>query len=125
MGSSPTRGVRGVFFVFFCLRLLQLYDWAHTNRHLLLELCREQQSGEDGVMTTDAFTSVLHTMGAPLQPDHITSLLTIYDKKGEGVINYDDFISEQKYIHAVSHSQLHIHIHIRRSRRIIYFYTAI
>ena len=55
-------------------------------------------------MTTDAFTSVLHSMGVPLQSDDIVSLLNIYDKKGGGVINYDDFISEQKYIHAVSHN---------------------
>ena len=53
-------------------------------------------------MTTEAFTSVLHTMGVPLQSDDIMSLITIYDKKGEGVMNYDDYISEQKYIHAVS-----------------------
>ena len=53
-------------------------------------------------MTTEAFTSVLHTMGVPLQSDDITSLIAIYDKKGEGVMNYDDYVSEQKYIHAVS-----------------------
>ena len=41
-------------------------------------------------------------MGVPLQSDDLTSLLAIYDKKGEGVMNYDDYISEQKYIHAVS-----------------------
>ena len=43
-------------------------------------------------------------MELPLQSDDIIKLLSIYDKKGEGKINYDDFISEQKYIHAVSHS---------------------
>lgn len=26
----------------------------------------------------------------------------MYDKKGEGSMSYDDFLSEQKYIHAVS-----------------------
>ena len=41
-------------------------------------------------------------MGAPLQSEHLTTLLGIYDKKGEGVMNYDDYLSEQKYIHAVS-----------------------
>jgi ankyrin repeat protein len=79
---------------------IQLYDWTQVNKRQLLELCREQQSGEGGVITTEAFTSVLHTMGAPLQSEGLTSLLAIYDKKGEGVMNYDDFISEQKFIHA-------------------------
>ena len=75
------------------------------NKPRLLELCREQQSGEGGVITTEAFTSVLHTMGAPLESEGLTSLLAIYDKKGEGVMNYDDFISEQKFIHAVSNAE--------------------
>ena len=55
------------------------------------------------MISTEGFTSVLHTMGAPLQSEHLESLFSIYDKKGEGVMNYDDFISEQKFIHAVRH----------------------
>lgn len=86
----------------FFLLHFQLYDWTQTNKRLLLELCREQQSGDGLTITTDAFTSVLQSMGAPLESEHLTSLLNIYDKKGEGVVNYDDYISEQKYIHAVS-----------------------
>ena len=66
-----------------------------------MDFCRAQETKE-GVMATDAFTSVLKTLGASLQSDGVTKLLTIYDKKAEGVVNYDDFISEQKYIHAVS-----------------------
>ena len=66
-----------------------------------MDFCRAQETKE-GVMATDAFTSVLETLGASLQSDGVTKLLTIYDKKAEGVMNYDDFISEQKYIHAVS-----------------------
>ena len=75
------------------------------NKQLLLDLCHEQRSGDGGAIATDAFTSILHTMRVPLQSDNLTSLLAIYDKKGEGVMNYDDYISEQKYIHAVSHGQ--------------------
>lgn len=89
--------------LFFLLALLQLYDWAQTNKHLLLDLCREHRSGDSYMIITEAFTSsVLQPMGAPLQSENLTSLLAIYDKKVEGVINYDDFIFEQKYIHAVS-----------------------
>lgn len=50
-------------------------------------------------------------MGAPLESEHLTSLFAIYDKKGEGVMNYDDFISEQKFIHAVSTGILLRHKH--------------
>ena len=83
------------------------------NKRQLLELCREQKTGEGGVITTEAFTSVLHAMGAPLQSEHLTSLFAIYDKKGEGVMNCDDFISEQKFIHAVSNAQYGCTLEIR------------
>lgn len=41
-------------------------------------------------------------MGMSLQSDERSKLIKIYDKKGEGFVNWDDLVSEHKYIHAVS-----------------------
>ena len=40
-------------------------------------------------------------MGAPLTGQDMTKLMRIYDKKGEGHLDWDDLISEHKYINVV------------------------
>ena len=72
------------------------------NKRDIMDLLRAQDPKGTGMIPTDAFTSTLQSIKAPLEHDELSKLLAIYDKKGEGVMNYDDFISEQKYIHAVS-----------------------
>lgn len=72
------------------------------NKRDIMDLLRAQDPNGTGTIPTDTFTSILQSIKAPLEHDELSKLLTIYDKKGEGVMNYDDFISEQKYIHAVS-----------------------
>lgn len=39
---------------------------------------------------------------APLNEEQWENFLKIYDKKGEGSINWDDILSDHKYVHAVS-----------------------
>lgn len=72
------------------------------NRHSVLDLLREQDPDNKGTLPTDTFTSTLQSIAVPLESDEFSKLLALYDKKGEGVMNYDDFLTEQKYIHAVS-----------------------
>ena len=38
----------------------------------------------------------------PLGPEELKKLVSICDKKGEGVLNYDDLLSDHKYINIVS-----------------------
>ena len=75
------------------------------NKRALIDLLREQEAADSQVITTDAFVGILERMRAPVQSEDLMELFSIYDKKKEGLINYDDFISEQKYIHAVSNVQ--------------------
>ena len=81
------------------------------NKRALIDIFREQEAAEREVITTDAFMGILERMRVPLQSEDLMELFSIYDKKNEGLINYDDFISEQKYIHAVSqvHSIVTVH----------------
>ena len=68
----------------------------------MIDLLREQDPDSKGTISTDALTSTLQSIAVPLESDEFSKLLALYDKKGEGVMNYNDFLSEQKYIHAVS-----------------------
>ena len=72
------------------------------NKRAILDLLKEEDPGRSGTLPSDLFTSVLQRIEVPLDAEEISKLLAVYDKKGEGVVNYDDFLSEQKYIHAVS-----------------------
>ena len=81
---------------------VQLHDWVQVNKRLLLDSYREEDMERKGIMASDTFTSVLKTLGSPLEEADFQKLLSTYDKKGEGKINYEDFISEQKYVNAVS-----------------------
>ena len=71
------------------------------NKRAVLELLKEKSTEKSDVVTTELFFSVLEEIGAPLDSDCKSRLLAIYDKKGEGKINYDDFITDQKFVHAV------------------------
>lgn len=71
------------------------------NKRAVVELLKEKNPEKSDVVTTELFFSILEEIGAPLDSDSKSRLLAIYDKKGEGKINYDDFITDQKFVHAV------------------------
>lgn len=71
------------------------------NKKVLLDLLKEQNTEKSEVITTEQFFSTLEGIAAPVDSDNKVKLLAIYDKKGEGKINYTDFITEQKFVHAV------------------------
>ena len=71
------------------------------NKKILLDLLKEQNTEKSEVITTEQFFSTLEGIAAPVDSDKKVKLLAIYDKKGEGKINYTDFITEQKFVHAV------------------------
>ena len=72
------------------------------NKKVVLDLLKEQSTEKSDAIATEQFFSVLEGIGAPLESDNKVKLLAIYDKKGEGKINYGDFLTEQKFVHAVS-----------------------
>ena len=72
------------------------------NKKVLVDLLKEQDEAKSEVITTEQFFSTLEGIAAPLDSDIKVKLLAIYDKKGEGKINYADFLTEQKFVHAVS-----------------------
>ncbi len=67
-----------------------------------MDVLKEQDEERSGVIPSDKFTEVLQGIGVPLQSEEFDKLLKVYDKKGEGKLNYEDFLTEQKFIHAVS-----------------------
>lgn len=67
-----------------------------------MDVLREEDKEKSGVIPTEEFKKVLQGMGVPLQEEGFEKLFKVYDKKGEGKINYEDFYTEQKFIHAVS-----------------------
>ncbi len=86
-----------------------------VNKIAVMDVLRGQDEERSGVIPSDKFTEVLQGIGVPLQSEEFDKLLKVYDKKGEGKLNYEDFLTEQKFIHAVSllwnsafmHAQVH------------------
>ena len=79
-----------------------------VNRQVVTDVLKEQDPDKSGVIPTQQFTSSLEGIGIPLQSEEFEKLIRVYDKKGEGKLNYDDFLTEQKYIHAVSINTLNL-----------------
>ena len=79
----------------------QLHDWVQVNKKAVHDLLKEQDTAKTDIVTTEQFFSTLEGVGVPLDSDNKGKLLAIYDKKGEGKLNYSDFIAEQKFVHAV------------------------
>lgn len=67
----------------------------------MLDVLRSQEENKGTVIPTEVFASALESMDAPLTGEDMSTLAHIYDKKGEGKFDWDDLISEHKYIHAV------------------------
>ena len=80
----------------------QLYDWLIVNKLAVKQLLKSFDYERTGVLETEEFFSSLTTMGIPLDEEGRTKLLSIYDKKKEGKVNYEDLLADHKYIHAVS-----------------------
>ena len=75
------------------------------NKPVVIDVLKEHDTNKSGVISTEEFTTSLQGIGVPLQSEEFDKLLKIYDKKGEGKLNYEDFLTEQKFIHAVSLSK--------------------
>jgi len=69
---------------------------------VVLDVLKEQDVDKKSVLSTEQFTGALQGIGVPLGPEEFQKLIKVYDKKGEGKLNYDDLLTEQKFIHAVS-----------------------
>lgn len=90
------------------LRLLsQLYDWLIVNKVAVKEMLCSYDPDKTGTIETEDFFSSLSGMGMPLTEEGRTKLLAVYDKKGEGKMNYNDLLADHKYIHAVSLGYMH------------------
>ncbi len=72
------------------------------NKLAVKELLKSKDEESSGSLPVEAFFECLADLGAPLEEEHKTKLLAIYDKKGEGSLSYRDLLDEHKYIHAVS-----------------------
>lgn len=60
-------------------------------------------SGENknGTISVEVFQTILKDMSVPLSGDQWTKLLKVYDKKNEGSLNWEDLLTDHKYVHAV------------------------
>ncbi|XP_043962702.1 ankyrin repeat and EF-hand domain-containing protein 1a isoform X1 [Gambusia affinis] len=76
---------------------LTLHDWSNEYQAELVEAFKDQF----GFADLDTFKSVLENMGAPVEPDQVEIVFSAHDKKGEGLINVNDFIKGTKYIKKV------------------------
>ena len=81
---------------------MQLYDWLTMNKLAVKDLLRGFDSENKGSLETEDFFTSMASMAMPLTEEGKAKLLTVYDKKGEGKISYNDLLSDHKYIHAVS-----------------------
>lgn len=73
-----------------------------VNKISVKEMLRGHDTERTGSLPVVTFMACLSELHIPLSQDSKTKLLAIYDKKGEGVINYDELLSVHKYIHTVS-----------------------
>ena len=62
----------------------------------------DKKEHEAGFLPRDAFLHCLTSVGAPFAEDQLVKLAALHDKTKSGNINYAEFLSEQKYITAVS-----------------------
>lgn len=74
------------------------------------DLLKSYDSEGTGSLETEDFFSCLSGMGKLLEEECKAKLLAIYDKKGEGKMNYGDLLADHKYIHAVSQYLLCNHL---------------
>lgn len=73
------------------------------NKILVWESLKNCIDNRNGVLPVETFKTLLaEGMDAPITEDDWPKLLKIYDKKNEGVLNWEDLITDHKYIHAVS-----------------------
>lgn len=68
----------------------------------MIPLLSSHEDNKDGVMPTESFTATLTNIGVPLTETEWPQLLKTYDKKGEGSLNWDDLLTDHKYVNAVS-----------------------
>ena len=80
---------------------MQLYDWLQCNRYSVYTTLRDDGSNKEGILPTSVFKDLMNGMRVPLSGDEWDKLLKTYDKKGEGSINWNDMLTDHKYIHAV------------------------
>lgn len=74
-----------------------------VNKTLVWESLKNCIDNRNGVLPVETFKTLLaEGMDAPITEDDWPKLLKIYDKKNEGVLNWEDLITDHKYIHAVS-----------------------
>ena len=67
------------------------------------EVQEEDKKGhEAGFLPRETFLQCLAGVGAPFTEDQLVKLAALHDKTKSGNINYAEFLSEQKYITAVS-----------------------
>uniref|UniRef100_A0A3B3WHQ1 Ankyrin repeat and EF-hand domain containing 1a n=1 Tax=Poecilia mexicana TaxID=48701 RepID=A0A3B3WHQ1_9TELE len=76
---------------------LTLHDWSNEYQAELVEAFRDQFGNAD----LDTFMSVLENLGAPVEPDQLKMVFSAHNKKGEGLINVNDFVKGTKYIKKV------------------------
>uniref|UniRef100_A0A096M0K4 Ankyrin repeat and EF-hand domain containing 1a n=1 Tax=Poecilia formosa TaxID=48698 RepID=A0A096M0K4_POEFO len=76
---------------------LTLHDWSNEYQAELVEAFRDQFGNAD----LDTFMSVLENLGAPVEPDQLEMVFSAHNKKGEGLINVNDFVKGTKYIKKV------------------------
>ena len=68
----------------------------------VVPLLKSHEDNKDSVMPTESFTRALTAIGVPLNAEDWARLLKVYDKKGEGSINWDDLLTDHKYVNTVS-----------------------
>ncbi|XP_019849609.1 PREDICTED: ankyrin repeat and EF-hand domain-containing protein 1-like isoform X1 [Amphimedon queenslandica] len=80
---------------------IKLYDWLQVNKLVVWESLQNCVDNKNGVLPVETFkTLIVEGMEAPIGEEDWPKLLKIYDKKNEGVLNWEDLLLNHKYIHA-------------------------
>ena len=61
----------------------------------------ERKEHAAGMIPQEEFIQLLTSLGAPFSPEDLTKLAGMHDKSKSGMVNYEEFLSEQKYINTV------------------------
>ena len=96
-------------YVLYYTSFLQLFDWLQTNKHTVFTILKENPSNKEGVLPTEVFQTLLRELGVFLSDEEWVKLLKIYDKKGGGSLNWEDLLTDHKYVHAVRYPTEFLH----------------
>ena len=77
---------------------ISLYDWANERATLIAEMFQKFDPEETGSIPKDVFEEGLKNIDAPVDDDILKKIVPLHDKKRDGNVDYNEFLTGKKYV---------------------------